>query len=87
MGKTGKNCGKYYNNENLKPQTRWMINKIEPYLFRGESYTATMRAVRSEYRMCENTFMKYWKIARQYHWEHWRYITKIIEEKRKADQK
>jgi hypothetical protein len=68
----------------MKYQTMRMINKITPYLDRGESYTVTMRAIRSEKRMCENTFMKYWKIARQYNWEHWRYINKMVEEMRKT---
>lgn len=61
-----------------------MINKITPYLNRGDSYTTTMRAIRSEEKMCENTFMKYWKIAREYNWEKWRRLIKIVEEKRKT---
>lgn len=63
----------------MKYQTWRMINKITPYLDRGESYTATMRAIRSEEKMCENTFMKYWKIAQDYNWKKWRRYMEIIE--------
>lgn len=67
----------------MKYQTKRMIDKITPYLNRGATYTTTMRAIRSEERMCENTFMKYWKIARAYNWAKWKRYNKIIEEMRK----
>ena len=63
----------------MKPRQEFIVSKILEYVYIGANYAPTMRAIRNRYPMCENTFMKYWKLAQKRHWDNCNDIEKRVQ--------
>ena len=64
----------------MKPRQHLIISCILEYVYMGTNYTNTRHAIRSKFRMCETTFVKYWKIAQLEHWQNCKDIKKKVNE-------